>query len=470
MQFQALNKKSSERPFTVLRTLSTMLVCGLLSVNCDGGGPSCPSGPVVSAGPDQLDRPVGATISLEASIHDSDGEFVADWEFLSVPDGSAFAVGSANFTGAHNSLPGSVGGDRIFPASFVCDVSGEYLLELHGSGGCGEDTDQILVSCTDTVNSQAVCGDEVTVTLGLDATLDGANSAVLAGQEIEYAWSLVSKPTESTLTDELPAVAQPSFSPDVIGEYEAQLRVRGDSEEFSAPCSTLVQVVLEAPSARITSSDTSVSTCTAGTSFDLSAETSTSPGDQVLSYQWTLIQKPIGSLADDTSFGTPSAETTTFTPDLFGNYEVGLQVSSVGGTSLIATQVLDALEGGAPPVVAAGQDQAIDIDVACFTSDLGMPVCDPCLGPFALPGVVTSDDNDAIAINWIGEGIATDATFFPLNAAQVTASILPRYPAANGDPIVYTLPLTLQASDCGNAVEDTMNIVLTCTGSFVLTD
>lgn len=474
MHFQvppAPNKNQPKHSFLAqLQRVGIALVCsvGVLSqASCAQPDPPC-SATLVSAGADILGRPLGATVMLEAFIRDCDGGLQADWAFLSVPPGSAFTVGSADFTGAHASLPGVDGaGGHTFLGSFVCDVPGEYLLELHGGGGYGEGTDELLVSCTDEVTSQAVCGDDYSIVLGQGAALDGSDSAVLVGEEIEYAWSLISKPADSALADEIAAIAQPSFIPDVSGEYEAQLRVRGNSEDdLSAPCSTLVQVGLEAPTAVITSSDASVSICTAGTSFDLSADLSTSPGDLVLSYEWTLIQKPSGSLADGSNFGTPTAETTTFTPDLFGDYEVGLQVTGVGGTSALVTSLLEAQEGGQPPIVSAGQNQSVDMEVVCIISDLGTPICDPCMGPFALAGVVTSNDNDEIDVRWSGEGVTAGATFNPSNVAETSASVLPRYPAANGDPITYSLPFTLEASDCGAVAADTVTVELTCSGSF----
>lgn len=468
MNFQAPTPsiRSARRSFVFpLRCASIALACGLGMASCDSGHDSCPD-TEVSAGRDILDRPVGATISLEAFVRDCDGGLRADWEFLSVPSGSAFAVGNAEFDGAHASLNMADEHEYTFLASFVCDVPGEYLLGLEASGGYGSGSDEVLVSCTDEVTSQAVCGDGFSIVLGEDAVLDGSDSAVLVGQQIEYAWSLISKPVESVLADTIDAIAQPSFSPDVSGMYEAQLRVRGDSEEFSSPCSTLVLVNLVAPTAVIEPSESRVSICTAGTSFDLNGGLSISPGDLVLSYEWTLIQAPVGSLADTTSFATPTAETTTFTPDLFGEYEVGLQVISDGGSSAITTRVLVAQEGGKPPTVDAGQDQSVDIEVSCFISDGGTTICDPCTGPFALTGVVTSGDSDEIAVRWIGEGGTAGATFIPSDATATSATVLARFPAANGGPVTYTLPFTLEASDCGNVVEDTVNVELTCSGSF----
>ncbi len=418
---------------------------------------------IVNAGVDKLDRPTGAPIMLDATVDDCEGGFSIQWEFISVPVDSAIAVGSASFPDATSEYTGASDGLDV-PVSFVCDVAGEYVLKMNVIGHDRVD-DQVLVSCIDEITSLATCGTDLSVVLGDDAVLDGSASVVLAGQDIEYEWTLLSIPGDSAISSDLESVAAPTFTPDVIGDYEAQLRVRGDGGPYSLPCTTLVEVSLEPPTAIIATSDASVSICTAGTSFDLNATSSISPGGATLSYAWTLLETPLASVANINSFGDSTAEITTFTPDVFGDYKVGLQVTSFNGTSLVGERILSALEGGTAPMVFAGQNVTADIDVSCTISKLGTLICDPCVGPFDLSAAITSDDNDVISVSWMGIDAALNSTFNPPNSAQTAATILPRYPDANGNTAQYTLPFVVQVSDCsGTVVEDTINVTLNCTG------
>src|SRR5262249_8120204 len=73
-------------------------------------------------------------------------------------------------------------------------------------------------------------------------TLDGSQSSDADQEPLTYHWSLLSRPTDSTAALDDPASAGPSFTPDVSGDYVAQLVVN-DGTVDSVPDTVFIQVV-----------------------------------------------------------------------------------------------------------------------------------------------------------------------------------------------------------------------------------
>lgn len=92
-----------------------------------------------------------------------------------------------------------------------------------------------------------------------------------------------------------------------------------------------------------------------GTPATLNGERSSSPFTDTLEYQWTLVEKPAGSLAALENAGSVSA---TLVPDVAGIYRISLVVSDGNGSSS-PDEVL--VRGSAPPVAVAGPDTTITI-------------------------------------------------------------------------------------------------------------
>ena len=69
----------------------------------------------------------------------------------------------------------------------------------------------------------AYAGADFNGAVGALATLDGTGSSDPDGDELTYEWSIVSAPSDSALTDEDLVnrfTAEPSFVPDVTGEFQ----------------------------------------------------------------------------------------------------------------------------------------------------------------------------------------------------------------------------------------------------------
>ncbi len=172
----------------------------------------------------------------------------------------------------------------------------------------------------------AVPGPDTSVRAGDLVTLDGSGSFDdnTASGALLYDWVL-DAPIDSNATLSGATTIMPSFVADIEGTYVATLIVTDEGELASVPAQVTVSSDNLAPIARIVA-DTLVLT---GTSVSLDGSQSTDPENDPLTYSWT-IGVPAGSGSVPTD---PSAEITSFSPDLDGTYDVVLVVSDLIGPS-----------------------------------------------------------------------------------------------------------------------------------------
>lgn len=71
----------------------------------------------------------------------------------------------------------------------------------------------------------ASAGSDRTVTVGTEVQLDGSGSSDPEGGELSFAWTLTSRPSDSSASLSGANTAQPTFTPDVAGEYVVELTV-----------------------------------------------------------------------------------------------------------------------------------------------------------------------------------------------------------------------------------------------------
>lgn len=104
----------------------------------------------------------------------------------------------------------------------------------------------LLVSCggddhpssTAAVTPVANAGSNQNVTLGATVTLNGTGSTGAS----TYAWTLSSVPTGSVAALSGATTATPTFTPDIVGVYEAQLIVTSSTGTMSAPAKVSIAV------------------------------------------------------------------------------------------------------------------------------------------------------------------------------------------------------------------------------------
>jgi hypothetical protein len=93
----------------------------------------------------------------------------------------------------------------------------------------------------------------------------------------------------------------------------------------------------------------------AGSLIRLDGGESYDPAGTSLSFHWTLVQKPCGSLA---ALSDPTVDRPTFTADVYGVYILSLVVTNRPGNSSLEDRVLVSFEN-LPPVADAGDNQSV---------------------------------------------------------------------------------------------------------------
>lgn len=210
---------------------------------------------------------------------------------------------------------------------FTPDVAGTYELELVVFDGflTGEAPVTVTVAAGD-APPNAHAGSDVTVLVGQSAQLDGTGSSDPEGQTLTYAWSFVSLPPGSALTDaDLGGdPAAPVFAPDIAGDYAIELEV-DDGTASDTDLVTVFAVDANAPP----QADPGPDLATPSGSpvlVDGSASFDPDAGPSALGYSWALVSTPVGSAVQPTDLLTPSSPTTSFVPDVEGLYVLRLTV------------------------------------------------------------------------------------------------------------------------------------------------
>ncbi|WP_205988823.1 PKD domain-containing protein [Pseudoalteromonas sp. DL-6] len=235
---------------------------------------------------------------------------------------------------------------------FTPDVPGSYVAQLIVNDG-SRDSLPVSVLLTDSnLPPVAHAGSDIKGGPGQTVLLDGSASSDGNGDPLSYRWSLVSQPagSQAVLTDT--SSAQPALTLDTQGHYVVQLIVN-DGYADSAPDTMVITDVNLAPVANA-GSDQKASK---GSRVNLSGTRSTDAEGQLLSYRWTLLNQPAGSVAVLTDTDTVDTE---FVADLSGDYIVQLVVNDGELDSKPATVIVRDFDKNTLPVAYAGSDLAAE--------------------------------------------------------------------------------------------------------------
>jgi hypothetical protein len=200
----------------------------------------------------------------------------------------------------------------------------------------------------------ANAGPDQTASVGSLVTLDGSASSDPGGQiPLTYAWSFVSKPQTSKATLLDTGEVDSTFTPDVPGDYVIQLLVT-NAVGLSAVATVTVST-LNSPPVADAGPDQVITVV--GTVVHLNGSQSYDPDGQPISYQWSILSKPVGSKAALTGSSTSKP---SFTADVHGDYTIQLIVrDSLGAVSKPAT--LQVSFHNVAPVAKAGLNQSVII-------------------------------------------------------------------------------------------------------------
>ncbi len=198
----------------------------------------------------------------------------------------------------------------------------------------------------------ANAGPDQSIHVSGSVTLDGSGSSDPDGNPITYTWSFVSKPPGSIAAFSNPAIVNPTFTPDLPGDYVIQLVVTDSFGAASQPDQVTISTLNSAPIAEAGPDQAITLT---GATVHLDGSQSYDPDGDLITYEWTFLSKPQGSNATLTDANTA---TPTFFADVYGDYSVGLVVkdpwSQAGDSVLVSFQNVQ-------PVANAGTSQSVHV-------------------------------------------------------------------------------------------------------------
>ena len=179
--------------------------------------------PIANAGPDQTAF-VSDRVTLDGSASaDIDGDLLSfSWTLTSAPAGSGAFVSDSS---------------AVMPTSDL-DRPGSYVLSLVVNDGQVDSLPDTVV--VDTRNSPPVAnaGDDQTVFVGTEVSLDGSGSTDVDGDLLTFSWVLSNVPPGSTAVLSDADTVMPKFLVDVPGNYSITLVVH-DGSVPSAPDTVL---------------------------------------------------------------------------------------------------------------------------------------------------------------------------------------------------------------------------------------
>ena len=261
-------------------------------------GEGCSGAPVANAGPDQS-LVYGTTVTLDGTAStDADGDPITYvWTLTSVPTGS-----TAVLDDPASPMP-----------TFFADVPGEYVAQLVVNDGTEDSAPDTVVVSTFNTPPVADAGLDQTVPVGATTTVFGGASSDANGDPLTYAWSLVSAPADSTATLTSLTDIQTSITIDVAGEYVIELIVN-DGYDDSEPDTVTITTSNTAP---VADAGGPYEDVVAGESAELDGTFSFDVDDDPLTYLWSLISKPDGSVATIINAVAATAQVITDLPGMY---------------------------------------------------------------------------------------------------------------------------------------------------------
>lgn len=188
--------------------------------------------PVANAGPNQSVS-AGSAVDLDGSgSYDPNGDPLVsyEWTLTTKPAGSAAVLDD----------------DTVVDPTFDTDKVGTYVATLVVGDGTLESAPSTVTITAYNTAPTADAGNDQTVETGDTVNLDGSGSSDPQGDALTYAWTMTTKPLESTATLTGSTTETPSFTADVAGEYVVTLVV--DDGDLSSEPST-VTITAEDPPA-----------------------------------------------------------------------------------------------------------------------------------------------------------------------------------------------------------------------------
>lgn len=295
--------------------------------------------PVANAGANQ--NVVLGTVTLDGSASsDANGDTLTyKWALLSKPTNSNAVL--ATTTSAK--------------PTFTADQAGVYVLSLQVNDG---KLDSPVITTTVTASAANVApvanaGAIQSVKLNDTVTLDGSGSTDANNDTLTYKWVLLAKPIGSSAALSSTTSAKPTFSADLVGVYVASLVVNDGKVDSAIVTTTVTAAVANvAPVANAGPYQNVVT----GNIVTLDGSGSTDANNDMLTYKWVMISKPLTSTA---VLSSDTAMRPTFVADKAGTYVFSLQASDGKLSSQLSYVTVTAGAANLAPVANAGTAQTV---------------------------------------------------------------------------------------------------------------
>lgn len=293
--------------------------------------------PVANAGQDR-DVKVGDLVTLDGrNSYDQDGDLITyKWTIIEKPSASNVFL----------SDPASV-----IP-TFVPDEPGDYIIALTVNDGelNSSPHDVIVIAARPNVAPTAIAGPDQSVVTGSTVFLDGRGSFDPDGDRLTYKWRMFSLPQGSTASLDDPSSPTPTFIADKDGQYIIGLTVNDGWLDSLPDDVVVISARPNAPPVAYAGAD---QTGSRNKMISLDGTGSYDPDHDPLTYSWSIVSKPAGSVGD---FDNTTSPTPKILADKQGEYVFRLVVYDGQLYSNPNTVVLKAVNN--PPIANAGPDKS----------------------------------------------------------------------------------------------------------------
>ena len=238
----------------------------------------------------------------------------------------------------------------------VCTGPGAGVIQLIVADGAGASVADTMFIGNANLRPVLTTGPRFELVSGETVDLIAADyGADGNGDTLGYGWSLISRPDNSQATIGTSAVVPGdaiNFAPDKVGVYLIQISA-DDGAMQAVPAVIEVEVINSPPIAAVAPVvDTFV-----GEVATLDGTGSFDPDGDALTYQWTLVSAPAGSVA---MLGGADQPVASFAPDRRGDYVFSLVVSDYEFDSPAVTVTLTA--PNRPPLAVFDGPEEVNVD------------------------------------------------------------------------------------------------------------